>query len=191
MIATEQSETLEGVSTQAASRRTILGALIGAVGALTVPRAVLAQSDSGLSHAAESIHQEIVFAANRKRVYDALTDDKQFEKVVQLSAARQSMSIGTTPAKIGREPGGAFELFGGYVTGRQIELVPDERIVQVWRSASWAPGDFSIAKFVLEQQGASTKIIFDHAGFPAGQGEHLATGWRVNYWAPLVKYLAG
>jgi activator of HSP90 ATPase len=191
MIATEQSETLEGVSTQAASRRTILGALIGAVGALTVPRAVLAQSDSGLSHAAESIHQEIVFAANRKRVYDALTDDKQFEKVVQLSAARQSMSIGTTPAKIGREPGGDFELFGGYVTGRQIELVPDERIVQVWRSASWAPGDFSIARFALEQLGASTKIIFDHSGFPAGQGEHLATGWRVNYWAPLAKYLAG
>ena len=101
------------------------------------------------------------------------------------------MEIGNASSQISREAGGSFELFGGHITGRHIELVPDERIVQAWRAASWAPGDFSIARFVLEQQGTSTKLIFDHTGFPSGQGEHLATGWNVNYWAPLAKYLAG
>jgi len=35
-----------------------------------------------------------------------------------------------------------------------------------------------------------TKIIFDHTGFPQGKGEHLADGWKANYWEPLEKYLS-
>src|SRR5207302_9727701 len=46
-----------------------------------------ARTEEEVSHAAEAIHQEPVFKANRKRVYEALTDAKQFDKVIQLSAA--------------------------------------------------------------------------------------------------------
>jgi len=35
-----------------------------------------------------------------------------------------------------------------------------------------------------------TKIIFDHPGFPQDKGEHLADGWKANYWEPLEKYLS-
>ena len=138
---------------------------------------------------AEAIHQEPVFKASRKRVYEALTDAKQFQAVMQLSEAMKSMAPGTKPAEIAREAGGAFSLFGGYITGRQIELVPNERIVQAWRAASWGQGMFSIARFELVEQGTGTKIVFDHTGFPNGQAEHLAGGWKVNYWEPLEKYL--
>jgi len=48
-------------------------------------------------------------------------------------------------------------------------------------SGGWDPGDYSIAKFQLVEQGAGTKIVFDHAGFPSGKAEHLAEGWRMNY----------
>jgi len=147
--------------------------------------------EEGISRAEEGIHQEPVFKASRKRVYEALTDANQFGKVVQLSAAMQSggMKTGAAPVTISREAGGAFAAFGGYISGRQIELVPNERIVQVWRAGSWDPGSYSIAKFVLEEQGAETKIKFDHTGFPKGQAEHLAEGWRINYWEPLAKFL--
>lgn len=149
-----------------------------------------AEAAEEISHAAESIHQEPVFKASRKRVYEALTDAKQFDKVVQLSAAMKSgMAPGAKPTEIGREAGGAFELFGGYVTGRHLELVPNERIVQAWRAGSWDPGDYSIAKFQLVEQGAGTKIVFDHAGFPKGKAGHLAEGWKMNYWEPLEKFL--
>jgi activator of HSP90 ATPase len=94
------------------------------------------------------------------------------------------------PTEIGREAGGGFSLFGGYVTGRQIELVPNERIVQAWRAGSWDPGIYSIAKFDLVEQGSGTKIIFHHTGFPEGQAGHLAAGWKGNYWEPLQKFLA-
>lgn len=140
-----------------------------------------------ISHTAEAIHQEVTFKASRKRVYDALTDVNQFEQVVHLSAA--GMSLGNVPPAISKDVGGSFALFGGYIVGRHIEFLPNERIVQAWRAASWPSGVYSIAKFELREQGTDTKLVFDHAGFPQGQGQHLADGWKANYWDPLEKYL--
>jgi activator of HSP90 ATPase len=147
--------------------------------------------DPGISRSAEAIHQEVSFDAPPARVYDALTDAKQFNKVVQLSAATQTMSISNKPAEISREPGGAFSLFGGYITGRQIELIPAQRIVQAWRVGAWDAGVYSIARFELSAQGSRSKLVFDHTGFPQGQADHLAAGWKGNYWEPLAKVLAG
>jgi activator of HSP90 ATPase len=149
-----------------------------------------AGAEDEISHTAESIHQEPVFKANRKRVYEALTDSRQFDKVIQLSGVMQAMHLGDKPAEISREMGGAFTLFGGYITGRHVELVPNERIVQAWRTGSWAPGVYSIAKFELVEQGSGTKIVFDHTGFPKGQAEVLASGWKAHYWEPIEKLLA-
>jgi len=143
-----------------------------------------------ISHTAEAIHQEPVFKASRKRVYEALTDAKQFDKVIQLSGVMQSMHLGDKPAEIRREVGGAFSLFGGYITGRHVELVPNERIVQAWRTGGWPPGVYSIAKFELVEQGSGTRIVFDHTGFPKGEAEVLASGWKAHYWEPLEKLLA-
>jgi activator of HSP90 ATPase len=172
-------------------RQLIVGFGVAFGGAVVGSTIALAGAEEEISHVAESIHQEPVFTASGKRVYEALTDAKQFDKVIHLSAAMKSgMPPDAAPTQISREAGGAFSLFGGYVTGRQIELVPNERIVQVWRAGGWDPGAYSIAKFALVEQGAGTKIVFDHTGFPKGDAEHLAAGWKMNYWEPLEKFLA-
>jgi activator of HSP90 ATPase len=172
-------------------RQAIVGGAAAFGGLVLGSMKAWAGPEESISHAAESIHQERVFKAGRKRVYEALTDAKQFGKIVQLSAAmKNGMPPGAGPAEISREAGGTFSLFGGYVTGRQIELVPNERIVQAWRAGSWDPGHYSIAKFELVEQGSGTKIVFDHTGFPNGKAEHLAAGWKGNYWEPLEKFLA-
>lgn len=93
------------------------------------------------------------------------------------------------PTKIIREVGGAFSLFGGHILGRHIELVPNPRIVQAWRLNNWPAGLYSIARFELVEQGSGTKIVFDHAGFHKGDADHLAEGWKGNYWEPLKKFL--
>jgi activator of HSP90 ATPase len=159
--------------------------------ARTVRQAAGASSDSEISHSAESIHQEVIFKARRNRVYEALTDPTQFDKVVKLSAAVQSnMMLGNKPTEISRGVGGAFRLFGGYITGLQIELIPNERIIQAWRSASWGAGLYSIASFDLKEQGSETKLLFDHRGFPKGAAGSLLEGWNGNYWEPMRKVLA-
>ena len=177
--------------TSAVTRRQVISGGAVALGVFALGTgAMLAADEEGILRAEEAIHQEPVFKASRKRVYEALTDANQFAKVVELSAAMKGgMKLGTKAAEIGHEAGGAFSLFGGYITGRQIELVANERIVQVWRAGSWDPGSYSIARFVLLELGGETKIKFDHTGFPKGQAEHLAEGWRGNYWEPLAKYL--
>jgi activator of HSP90 ATPase len=174
------------------TRRQMIASVTVALGSLGLASAkAFGQAPEEISHSAEAIHLETVFKAGRKRVYDALTDAKQFHKVTQLSAAVQSgMASGTAPTEIANAPGGAFSFFGGYISGRNVELIPNERIVQAWRAGNWPPGIYSIIKFDLVEQGSDTKLVFDQAGFPKGDGEHLVEGWKTNYWAPLAKFLA-
>ncbi|TFE25543.1 SRPBCC family protein [Cohnella luojiensis] len=126
-----------------------------------------------------AIHQEITFKASPASVYGVLISSEQFSK-----------ATGGAPADINPEAGGTFSCFGGMIVGRNIELVPNERIVQAWRAANWEEGVYSIARFELTQQGSDTLLRFDHIGFPEGQGEHLASGWHANYWGPIEKLLA-
>jgi activator of HSP90 ATPase len=149
-----------------------------------------AGADEEISRTSESIHPVVTFNASRKRIYEALTDAKQFDKVIQLSGVMQAMHLGDKPAEISRDVGGAFALFGGYIVGRHVELVPNERIVQAWRAGNWSPGVYSIARFELVEQGSGTTLVFDHTGFPKGDAESLASGWKAHYWEPLAKLLA-
>ncbi len=174
------------------TRRRLLSRVAIAFGSLaTGSRQILAQAAAEISHTAESIHQETVINASRKRVYEALTDARQFNEVTKIAAARDpAVSLEKAPTIISPDVGGAFSLFGGTILGRQIELVPNTRIVQAWRVRYWDPGAYSIAKFELIELGGGTRIVFDHAGFPKGDAETLASGWKAHYWEPLAKFLA-
>jgi uncharacterized protein YndB with AHSA1/START domain len=176
------------------SRRALAVGLTAATAGVVVARGAMAanppQAD-GISHTADAIHQEVVLNATRRRVYRALTDSAEFDAVTRLSDAMALVTApGAARTDISRDVGGVFVMFGGYITGRQIELVPDERLVQVWRAASWKPGDFSLVKFVLADEGSDTRLVFDHTGFPAGTATRLAQGWHSHYWEPLARFLA-
>ncbi|MFZ0957081.1 MAG: SRPBCC domain-containing protein [Candidatus Sulfotelmatobacter sp.] len=172
------------------TRRELSARLLGilpALGFITKARALTATAsspaDNGISRTCECIHQEVAFKASRARVYQALTDAKQFSKVTDFSIPGASTTISP-------QVGGSFSLFGGVISGRHIEMIPNERLVQAWRAAEWARGVYSIARFQLNEAGAGTSLVFDHTGFPQGKAESLADGWKSHYWAPLQKYLS-
>jgi uncharacterized protein YndB with AHSA1/START domain len=176
-------------------KRFVVGA--GAIGAglsgwtASAIAAAEAAGDDEISHDREAIHQLVDFTASPARVFQTLTTTERFDKVVRLSAAMHSgLSLGSAPTQIDAEPGGAFSLFGGYVTGRVLELQANALVVEAWRSGSWRPGAYSIATFQLAPHEAGTRLTFDHVGFPAGEARTLAQGWHENYWEPLAKYLA-
>src|SRR5262249_50631944 len=147
-------------TTDAPSRRQLVAGAVAFAGCAARPIRAWAGVEDRISHTAESIHQEPIFPASRKRVYEALTEARQFDRIVQLSGAMQSgMALGKKPTQIGRQVGGAFTLFGGHIVGRHVELVPYERIIQAWRVVDWNPGVYSIVKFELTAQGAGTKIL--------------------------------
>ncbi len=126
-----------------------------------------------------AIHQEIVIDAPVERVYAALTNAEQF-----------SAFTGGAPAEIAAEDGSAFSCFGGKVAGRNIELVPNRRLVQAWRVGDWDAGAYTLVRFELSPEGAGTKVTFDQAGVPEAQKSHLEGGWHAMYWDPLKTYLA-
>jgi activator of HSP90 ATPase len=176
----------------AATRRRLLGRVALAFGGIAIGSPKMrGQAAEEISHSAESIHQESLINASRKRVYEALTDARQFNEVTKIAAARDpAISLEKAPTVMSRDVGGAFSLFGGIILGRQIELAPNTRIVQAWRVSYWDPGAYSIARFELIEQGGGTKIVLDHTGFPKGDAGTLASGWKAHYWQPLAKFLA-
>ncbi|MGD0892861.1 MAG: SRPBCC family protein [Terracidiphilus sp.] len=132
---------------------------------------------SGAHAALTAIHYDIDFKARPQRVYQAIIDQKQFAAFSGL------------PATIDPTPGGAFSMFGGVISGRTIELVQDQRIVQAWRPSHWDAGLYSIVHFEFKPRGAETHLAFDHSSFPAGEYDSLDSGWHKHYWDPLQKYL--
>src|SRR6267143_4339459 len=126
---------LAALATEPTRRQLIAGVAISFGGLALGSTEAWAGAEDGISRTAESIHQEAVFKASRKRVYEALIDTEQFDKVIQLSGVMKSMPPGGKPTGISREVGGAFTLFGGYITRRNVELVPNVRITQVCRTA--------------------------------------------------------
>jgi len=166
----------------AVARRTIIsGAAVALGGIAMIGRAVGAPEKSDAIVPARAIHQEEMIGAAPARIYEALLDSKTFTE------------FSGSPAEIDRSVGGAFAMFGGVITGRNVELVPNARIVQAWRNnIVWPAGLYSLVRFELKAQGAGTLVVLDHTGFPldAGEAESLVSGWSEHYWNPLRKYFA-
>ncbi|HEX3352843.1 MAG TPA: SRPBCC family protein [Terriglobales bacterium] len=171
--------------TGAPTRRRLVYGIVAAVGGMVAASSSQAQTQPAMTEAQSTgteglltyLHQEIEVKATSQRIYDALLDSKQFAALTGL------------PAEISRDPGGTFSMFGGLIVGRNIELVPNQRIVQAWRPASWDPGLYSMVRFELKGQGSGTKVVLDHTGFPEGSFRHLDSGWYERYWEPLKKFL--
>jgi activator of HSP90 ATPase len=124
-----------------------------------------------------SIQQTVVFKSSAEAVYSAITSSVEFAKVTG------------APADIATDEGGTFSCFGGQVSGRHVELVPNERIVQAWRVGPWPDSVYSIVRFDISQSGELTTLELTHTGFPEDAADHLEGGWHKMYWEPLKAYL--
>jgi activator of HSP90 ATPase len=131
-----------------------------------------------VNDALTSLHQEIDLHATPQRTFEILLSSKDFT------------AFSGAPADIDSKAGGTFSMFGGMIVGRNIELVPGQRIVQAWRPTDWPPGLYSLVRFELKPSTTGTIVILDHSSFPAGGYDHLSAGWYSHYWEPLKKFLA-
>jgi uncharacterized protein YndB with AHSA1/START domain len=128
-----------------------------------------------------SIHQEAVIHASPAQVYECLTNGEMFAAATEM------------PAQVADREGELFSLFGGRVEGRQIELVPAERVVQAWRFGgahpdAWAPGVYSVVRFTLRPEGDATRFVIDHTGIPPASEARIESGYPTFYGDPLDRY---
>jgi activator of HSP90 ATPase len=168
------------------SRRRVVAGIAMAFGSLATGAKLWAKTQQQMQEAPSTaanrtrtfLHHEVDFKSTPQRIYEILLDSKQFEAFTGM------------PAEIDPKAGGVLTMFGGLVVGRNIELLPNQRIVQAWRPTHWDPGVYSVVKFELKPRASETIIILDHTGFPEGEFDHLDPGWKLRYWDPLKKYLA-
>jgi uncharacterized protein YndB with AHSA1/START domain len=129
-------------------------------------------------NASKPIHLEATFQATPERIYE-----------LQINGSKFGEGTGQT-GKGGETEGAYFSQFGDWLRGRQIELVPYQRIVQARGFMDWDPGVYSFVRFTLIPVGRSTKLVLHQEGVPAAFHEHVSTNRKAFYFDPFTKYFA-
>jgi uncharacterized protein YndB with AHSA1/START domain len=128
--------------------------------------------------AMKTIRQSVLIPADPDAVYRAL-----------MTAKGHAAFTGAS-ARISPRVGGSFTVWGGYIHGQNLELVPGRKIVQLWRPAeeTWPERHESKVTFRLTKVSGGTRIDFTHSGVPGDHAGHLSKGWHESYWRPLREY---
>jgi uncharacterized protein YndB with AHSA1/START domain len=86
-----------------------------------------------------------------------------------LDSVRHSEMTGSE-AMMSDEIGAEVSAHAGYITGRNLELVPDERIVQSWRTTEFADEhEDAIVTVMLEDTDEGALLILVHSNVPDEQ----------------------
>lgn len=125
------------------------------------------------------IKQSALFKAAPHEVYEALMDSGKHSKFTG------------SKAEISQKIGGEFTAWDGYIMGTNVELVPDEKIVQSWRAEEegWPEDHYSTVTITLKKESGGTRLAFIQEGVPEDCYEDIEQGWNDFYWKPLKKFL--
>ena len=105
-----------------------------------------------------------------------------------LSTKGHSAMTGS-PAEVEARVKGKFTAWDGYIFGETLELKPNQRIVQAWRTTEFPEGSpDSRVEITLEAVNGKTKITINHSNIPKGQAEDYKQGWQDFYFKPMMEY---
>lgn len=128
----------------------------------------------------KTIKQKVKIRLSPDRIYQLLADSKLHSKLTGQKAM------------ISKKIGGQFSTHDGRVHGVIVDLVPQKRIVQAWRSKDFPVGAYSMASFELtETKDGGTEIVLTHRGVPKALIPAVEEDWRSIYWDRLRKEAAG
>lgn len=128
----------------------------------------------------QKIHQTYFFKATPEQVYNLIVDE-------ELHSAFTG-----SHAEINNVVGDDFNAWDGYIEGKNLEIIPNQKIVQLWRSQEndWPEDHFSTATFVFEPKNGGTELTFDQIDVPTECIDNITQGWIDYYWRPMEEYLA-
>jgi activator of HSP90 ATPase len=106
--------------------------------------------------------------------------------------AKMHSMITNSPVEISEKIGSGFNAFDGYITGKNLQLVKNQLIVQSWRGSDWDITDSDSAFLLsLEQKGNDVILNMVHANVPDDKEKDLDKGWHDFYWSPWKHHLKG
>jgi activator of HSP90 ATPase len=115
--------------------------------------------------------------ASAAAIYNAWLDSKEHALMTESESAVASHEVGAN-----------YKAHGEYISGKNLELVPNVKIRQSWRSDSFKDTDpDSIVEVLLEEKGSVTQLTLIHSGVPE-QESHVEKGWIDYYFEPMKRY---
>lgn len=125
----------------------------------------------------ESIVLKETFETNPSEIYNAWLD----------SDLHSDMTGGE--ASCSTKVGDSFSAWDGYITGQNVELIQDQKIVQKWRTSEFDDSDEdSILTIELNQlTNGKAELTLTHTNIPEGQTQY-EQGWRDHYFIPMQSY---
>jgi uncharacterized protein YndB with AHSA1/START domain len=104
-----------------------------------------------------------------------------------VSSKEHSMMTGS-PARVSAKVGEPFEAWDGYIQGRNLELEPPSRILQLWRTSEFEHyDDNSLLEISFVSEGNSTRVTIRHSDLP-DHGMQYRQGWIDAYFIPMMAY---
>ena len=123
------------------------------------------------------IRQTVLFPAGCEKVYTLLM------------TSRAHARFTGSKARISRRIGGRISAYDGYISGRNLELVPGRKIVQAWRGSDWPKGAESTVTFLLTKTKNGCRLRFTQRGVPPEHFASISKGWIEFYWKPMKQML--
>jgi uncharacterized protein YndB with AHSA1/START domain len=95
-------------------------------------------------------------------------------------------------AESGDQVGSSFQAWGGYISGSNLELVPNQKIVLSWRTADFtAEEEDSRVEIELSPTASGGCLVrIRHSNLPP-HGIKYKEGWVNHYFNPMKKAFAG
>jgi activator of HSP90 ATPase len=121
----------------------------------------------------KTIKQVILFQLTPHELYEMILDPK---KHLEFTGAK---------AKIDRKVHGKFSVWDGYITGENIKLEKDKKIVQRWTCSDLPEGYYTEVAFEFKKAKEGTQLIFTQTKVPLENYKELVQGWKDYYWKPI------
>ena len=91
------------------------------------------------------------------------------------------------PAKMKDDPGFEFSLWNGDIVGRNIEVEPENLLIQEWYFGDQT--EQSIVTFKLFEQGKKIQVDLTHTNIPDEAFEDICQGWEEYYLGNIKEFL--
>ncbi len=131
--------------------------------------------------AQDSIRVSAVFPTTPQDLYAAWLDSERHGAFTGLTATVES------------HIGGRHTAWDGYIEGEILELEPNRRILQSWRSLDF-PADAPNSRLEVLLHSTSdggVEMTLVHSEIPEGQGSDYEEGWFEYYFKPMQRYFRG
>lgn len=90
------------------------------------------------------------------------------------------------PAVMPAEPGSEFSLWDGDISGRNIEFIPDSKVVQEWYFGDQS--ERSIVTISIQPFREDSQVTVEHTNIPDEDFEDIAEGWREYYIGAITRF---